>query len=228
MKQQRSSRRAHQSPRLKIRLGALLLLVVGVSLYTLFLLWPQPESTLIPVPEDAAESPAAMQSLTEDSPDEPEHVTELITVHVVGAVKKPGLVQLEPGQRVGDAVEGAGNFTDKAASDAVNLAEPLSDGTQIRIPTREEQEQNPSDTPLIQSSTSNAAAAQDAAGSKVNINTADEAALTTLHGVGPATAATIIAHREQHGAFETAEDLISVKGIGPATLEKLRDSITVN
>jgi competence protein ComEA len=139
-----------------------------------------------------------------------------VTVHVAGAVRDPGVYRLRSGERVDDAVQRAGGATGKADLSAVNLAAPLEDGRQILVPVRAE--------------AGPAAAGPGAVGTapaKVNLNTATAEQLDTLAGVGPATAAKILAHREQHGAFGSVEELADVPGIGERRLAALRELVTV-
>ena len=134
-----------------------------------------------------------------------------IYVHILGEVRQPGLYELHDGDRAVDAVAAAGGFTEAADAAGLNLARFVSDGEQIIVPAIGE---------------APAAGAGGVPG-KVNLNTADAALLDTLPGVGPATAAKIIAWREQNGRFESIEDLLDVGGIGQAKFEGLRDLVTV-
>ena len=139
-----------------------------------------------------------------------------VTVHVAGAVREPGVYRLRGGRRVDDAVQRAGGATAKADLSAVNLAAPLEDGRQILVPVR------------VEAGTASApGAAPGAAPAKVNLNTATAEQLDTLAGFGPATAAKILAHREQHGAFGSVEELADVPGIGERRLAALRELVTV-
>jgi len=135
----------------------------------------------------------------------------VIYVHILGQVREPGLYALPDGARAVDAVAAAGGFTDAADAGGLNLARLVSDGEQIVVPAIGEAP----------------AAAPGMSDGKVNLNTADAATLDTLPGVGPATAAKIIAWREQHGRFEAIEDLLDVGGIGEAKFDSLRDLVTV-
>jgi competence protein ComEA len=131
-----------------------------------------------------------------------------VVVDVVGAVRLPGLHSLAPGTRIADAVRAAGGPTAKADLALVNLAAPLADGEQIVVPVR------------------GSAAAADAGGASptapLDLNTATAEQLDTLPGVGPATAAKIIAFRLAHGSFHSVEELDAVPGIGPARIEQLK------
>lgn len=134
-------------------------------------------------------------------------------VHVSGAVRAPGLYVLHPDARVVDAVAAAGGFADDAEAAGVNLARTVSDGEQLVVPrVGEAAPAGPSGV---------------AADGRVNLNTADETALDTLPGVGPAIAGRIIEWRESNGRFASVDDLLSVSGIGPKMLESIRDLVTV-
>ena len=134
---------------------------------------------------------------------------------VSGAVARPGLFLLPRGARLVDAIAAAGGFTAAAERDAVNLARPLGDGEQIAVPEKGE-------------AAPGAAAPTGGTGAtKIDLNTADAAALDTLPRIGPALAARIIRWREQNGRFTSVDDLRAVPGIGDKMLESLRDLVTV-
>lgn len=144
-----------------------------------------------------------------------------VYVQVVGQVVRPGLYQVRDGDRVMDAVAAAGGFTDAADQAGVNLARVVSDGEQIRIPAVGE-------APVAGSGgAASGGAAGAVPGAKVNLNTADAAALETLPRVGPATAQKIIDWRTKNGRFRSVQDLRSVSGIGDATFAQLKDLVTV-
>jgi competence protein ComEA len=126
---------------------------------------------------------------------------------------------LPRGAIVLDALEAAGGALDAAALQAVNLAEPLQDGTKLCLP-RADEETTPGQSSIQQIPTRKA---EDQ--NRININSAGAPELETLPGIGPALAEKIIEYRERHGPFETAEDLMKVSGIGPATMERLIDLI---
>lgn len=167
------------------------------------------------VPATAEQSSAAQVPA-----DEP---VELVFVHVGGAVASPGVYELPKDSRVIDAVEAAGGFTEAAVSDALNLARVLADGEQIVVPDAQALEATSQEGAQTQSGT--AAAIQPAG--KININTASEADLDTLPGVGPSTAQKIVADREANGPFATCEDLKRVSGIGDKKYAALADVICV-
>lgn len=161
------------------------------------------------------------------APEEEEPLARLC-VFVSGEVAHPAVYYLDEGSRVADAVAAAGGFTDGAATDALNLARTLVDGEQVAVPAQGSAEASPSAAPSDGGSGVTASASKAAAGTgRVNINTADAAALQTLNGVGEATAKKIVADREANGPFKTIEDLKRVSGIGDKKFENLRDSICV-
>ncbi|WP_307842016.1 ComEA family DNA-binding protein [Salinibacterium sp. SWN1162] len=131
-------------------------------------------------------------------------------VHVTGAVVRPGLFELAEGSRVIDAIAAAGGFTEDANRDQLNLARVLTDGEQFAVPAAGDE--------------ADAATASDG---RVNLNTADAAALDTLPRIGPAMAARILAWREANGRFTSIDDLRNVAGIGDATFDGLRELVTV-
>ena len=147
-----------------------------------------------------------------------------LVVDVGGAVRRPGLYRLPAGARVADAIEAAGGYgagVDAAAVDAqLNLAAPLTDGEQVRVPVRGEAPSAGSG-----SDSGSGGGPAGAGGGPIDVNTASAEALDTLPGVGPATAAKIIAAREEQ-PFASVDDLLARKVVGPATLEKLRPLIT--
>lgn len=139
-----------------------------------------------------------------------------VTVYVTGAVKSPGIVELSADARIGKAIEACGGALPTADLENVNLAKPVSDGMHIRVP---ESVKSGGAEPGMSKSA--------ASGDIVNINTADAAGLNKLPGVGPATANRIIEYRNEHGMFESAEDIQKVRGIGPSKYEKMKDKITI-
>lgn len=163
----------------------------------------------------------------------------LLVVHVAGAVARPGVYRFPPGSRVADAVAAAGEAVEGGVPDALNLAELLADGAKIYVYTRAELEsatppaaaKGSAYEPVTASAGGGAGSPSGAGGGarsgRVNINTASARELESVSGIGKVTAQAIIDHRTRHGPFQRLEDLISVKGIGPATLEKLRPYLSV-
>lgn len=150
-----------------------------------------------------------------------------VYVHVVGAVRHPGMYELPGGARVADAVEAAGGLSGNAAQAGVNLARAVSDGEQIGVPTLDEFASGGASLAAPATGGGATAGAGTSAGALVNINAADVAALDTLPGVGPSTAAKIVADREANGPFASPDDLGRVTGIGPKKLEELKPLVSV-
>jgi competence protein ComEA len=154
-----------------------------------------------------------------------------VVVHVAGAVVSPGVRRLPPGSRVIDALDAAGGALPDADLPRVNLAAPLVDGQQVYIPKPGEQPPvaaGPGAPGGAGTPPGGAAGPSGAVpGALVNVNTSTAEQLDTLPGVGPATAAAIIAHRDQHGPFTSVDQLLDVRGIGEAKLEQLRDLVAV-
>jgi competence protein ComEA len=136
-----------------------------------------------------------------------------LVVHVVGAVRRPGLYRLADGSRIDDAIRRAGGARPKAALQLVNLAAPVADGQQVIVPVLGE-------TPAAATAAGSGGAA--APGAKVHLNTATLEQLDTLPGIGPVTAQKILDYRTANGAFSSVDELDAVSGIGPARLEQLR------
>lgn len=152
-----------------------------------------------------------------------EQESELIFVYMCGAVRTPGVYELDNGARVYEAIALAGGMREDAAEAYVNQAQMLSDGEQIYIPTEEEVRQG---NAVIFPEGDKSAGGTD--NGKVNINTASEEELTTLTGIGNTRAKSIVEYREINGGFQTIEDLMKVDGIKEGVFEKIKDSITVN
>lgn len=138
-----------------------------------------------------------------------------VFVHVAGAVRRPGVFSLSLGARVADAIELAGGPLQHADLDALNLAAPVVDGAQILVPLQG------------QASHRSVPSSQPSGIATVNINTADQALLETIPGIGPVTAAAILEHRSSIGSFSSLDELLDVTGIGPATLESMRAYVTL-
>jgi competence protein ComEA len=163
-----------------------------------------------------ASAPVEHVVLGDDAETDAAPAASALYVHVSGAVASPGLYVLEEGARVVDAVSAAGGFSPGADEAAVNLARPLGDGEQLVVPAAGE--------PVAERTESAGAPAGEG---RVNLNSADTAALDTLPRIGAAMAQRIIDWREQNGRFTSVEDLLAVPGIGDKMLESLRDLVTV-
>jgi competence protein ComEA len=187
-----------------------------------------------PGPEPAG-SAGEVQTPEASDPSSTEKLGADMVVHVVGAVVRPGLVTVGAGARVGDAVDAAGGLADAADVELLNLAEPVVDGMQIRVPTvadppvdRDQDASAGSTLPLIRHPTTTAPTVDRASSvGPVDINRAGSTELQTLPGIGPALAAAIVTWRDEQGPFRSVDDLELVPGIGPVKLAGLRDAATV-
>ena len=156
------------------------------------------------------------------------------TVHVAGAVRRPGVYRLRDGARVDDAVRRAGGPARQADLTAINLAATVEDGRQVVVPVR-----GPTAAGAAAGATAGGGAAGGVAASggpaaaaggqppKVNLNTATPEQLDALDGVGPATARKILAYRAEQGGFGRVEELGDVPGIGEKRLAALRLAVTL-
>lgn len=200
--------RLHLSPKLALIAATVVALIVGVIVARILFVSGDSDAAAPPFP-----------TLTDASPPG-EGTGEAIVVSVVGAVQEPGLVTLATGDRIADAITAAGGLVAGADPAAINQAQLLVDGQQIVIPAAGEPSPGPGPGPAA------AGHAGDGSG-KVSLNSADSTQLVTLDGVGDATAAAIIAHREEIGGFTALEQLLDVSGIGPAKFESMRDQVTL-
>ena len=165
----------------------------------------------LPKPVTIAESgPGVAQVSSSPSP------TVTLIVDVAGAVREPGVYEFVEGDRVIDAIERAGGSVPKADLSLLNLAAPLTDGTQILVPKA-----GPPSAGV------SGGAAPGSSSGLININSASATDLEALSGIGEVLAATIVEYRDQNGPFASVEDLMDVSGIGPATLDEIRDQVTV-
>jgi competence protein ComEA len=140
-----------------------------------------------------------------------------VLAHAAGAVVRPGVYSLPAGARVQDLLEAAGGAAPDADLDRINLAAPVTDGSQVYVPRAGEP---------VPSGAGGGAGAATPTG-PLDLNTATLEQLDALPGVGPATAQAILDQRDKVGRFASVDDLLDVRGIGPAKLEGLRDLVTV-
>lgn len=147
-------------------------------------------------------------------------VATAIVVYVAGAVAVPGVYTLENPARVTDAVSAAGGVVVGADLDVVNLAATVHDGERVYVP-----KVGGTVPPVVGADV--VVVDNTTPVGPVNVNSATAEELDVLPGVGPTTAAAIVTHRQQHGPFQTVEQLADVRGIGPAKLDALRGLVTV-
>jgi competence protein ComEA len=177
------------------------LLVAAVGLSVTILSWPESEP--------AATAPAVVPEASAAEP-------ETIVVSVAGAVNEPGIVELQSGARVADAIEAAGGLAEGADPGFLNLARVVADGDLVAVPDA-----------AGTAAPAPGDAGGPAAGGLVNINVAGLAELDALNGIGPVLAERIIAYREANGSFQSVDELSEVSGIGSALLEQLREQVTL-
>ncbi len=149
-----------------------------------------------------------------------------IVIHITGEVEEEGVIELEKGARISDAIEEAGGTTEEADLSNVNLAYSLSDGQKVKIPNINEKdeeiivvEEKAGDNIIIEGNKSKE--------EKININKAAQTEIETLPGIGPSTALKIIAYRNEHGKFKNIEDIKNVSGIGDSKFENIKEYICV-
>ncbi|NYH79740.1 competence protein ComEA [Actinopolyspora biskrensis] len=185
--------------------GVVALAVLGCAVFAVT--W-NPGDRSTPVPSRAL--PTVERAVTTTSP------PEQLVISVVGKVHEPGLVTLDAGARVADALRAAGGPLSDSDTLALNLARELSDGEQIHVGI---EPPDGAERP--------ASGADPASSDTLDLNVVEEEGLKELPGVGPVTAGAILRWRSEHGDFDSVEQLSEVDGIGPATLARLRDLVRV-
>jgi competence protein ComEA len=215
------------TPRLAAMGSVIAIAAVGVGV-ALLVRSPEPPATESLLPY-AGSAPAGTGAAPADGPGPAVATSSTaaveLVVHAAGAVAAPGVHRLPAGSRVADLLAAAGGALPDAELDRVNLAAPLADGAQVWFPRVGEPAPPavgggtaPADDAPVGTSTGTG---------PVDLNTATPEELDTLPGVGPATAAAIIEHRERNGPFRSVEELLEVPGIGDAKLAQLRDLVRV-
>lgn len=174
--------------------------------------------------ESESETETVTLQVDDGSIDTDSAVIKDIKVYVCGAVQRPDVYEISADSRIVDAVSAAGGFAIDAYPEAMNLAETVSDGSRIYVPTKEEVDA----LAVVYSDTGSGTGdtMSDSTG-RVNINTATLEELTTLPGIGDTRARAIIDYREQNGAFGNIEDIMQVTGIKEKSFSKIKDSICV-
>jgi competence protein ComEA len=141
---------------------------------------------------------------------------KVLTIHVAGAVQRPGLYKLDEGTRVADALQRAGGAAPDALLDDLNLASRLTDGQKVLVPR------------AVTAAPAAGTAATPAPGSRlINLNTASAEEIDGLPGVGHALAGRIVDYRKKNGPFSSVDDLDNIEGIGPKKLENFKDLVTI-
>ena len=164
----------------------------------------------------------------EKSVEESKKADDVIYIHIVGEVRNQGVVTLNKGQRIMDAIEKAGGVTEEADLSKVNLAFVLSDGQKVKIPSVNDEAGSGEEFVtagggynVVQGGSGGSV------GVKVNINNASQTELETISGVGPSLAAKIINYREKNGKFRSIEELKNISGIGDSKFEGMKDFVEI-
>ncbi len=145
----------------------------------------------------------------------------MIKVHVAGAVQNPGIISIEEGSRLVDAIEKAGGFTEDADTSNLNFAYVIQDGEKIYIYNEDEAKEIEEKGIAIDDSN------VETKEQKVNVNTATKEELETIPGIGPALAERIIEYRNKNGKFKSVEELKNVSGIGDKKFENIKEKVRV-
>lgn len=140
-------------------------------------------------------------------------------VQIQGAVRSPGVYEIEGDTRLFEIVEKAGGLTEDAAYERINQAKQVSDGESIYIKTQSEADEEDRIAAL--------ATENGESSGKININTADEQSLMTLAGIGESKAKMIIEYRTSNGSFTSIEDIMKIQGIKEGVFNKIKNDITV-
>jgi competence protein ComEA len=149
-------------------------------------------------------------------------------VHVAGAVERPQVIEANATMLVNEAIRMCGGPTTDADLNQINLAAKLQPNTQLYVPFEGEDARDRLGPYAAGARAPGSAPSPSGPGAMININTADEAELDKLPGVGPATAKAIIEYRSRVGQFKSVDELLNVKGIGPKKLEQIRPYVVVN
>lgn len=208
--------RVSRGVRAPIAVGIVLFLAAVVGAVAIVALRPHaPETTAVAAaPVEGPPGSPVLPGTGGESADE----RRVLLVHVVGEVHDPGVVELDEGARVREAIAAAGGATESAVLEGVNLARPVADGEQIVVPNAGTLDAVRGDADL---------GAAGAPGAPIDLNRADSDALQTLPRIGPALAQRIVSWREANGPFTSVEQLLEVPGIGFATFESLRELVRV-
>ena len=149
-------------------------------------------------------------------------------IYIIGAVKNEGIYELDENSRIADAIEKAGGLNEDANIQDINLAYIVEDGMKIYIPKKSEKSneiQNNTNEYIVKEN-GNAKSSKNN-NEKVNINTATQAELETLPGIGPSIAVKIINYRKENGKFAKIEDIKKVSGIGENKYSKIKELIKI-
>jgi competence protein ComEA len=206
----------------------MLVLGAGVAIFSKVLAPSDEVLALSPNRGEVLKNPTTIDDeITENMPAVSQAPLEgFIYVHITGAVKRPGVYKMPSFSRVVQVVELAGNFLPLAQTDEINLAEILKDGQKIMVPFVKIQTTGSSNS--ISSSKNIVNPVRKSFSNGVNINTADEAGLDCLPGIGPSTAKKIIEYRNTNGSFKAIEELKNVPGIREGKFGRIKEFVRVD
>ena len=194
------------------------IVIAAVIIFFIFISKEEPSSPLsASLISSDLEEPTEAPPTEETPAEQAEQQARTAVVDVKGEVMQPGVYEMEQGDRIRDIIDRADGFTENADVLQVNLAQVVQDEMVVLIPAVGQEEEPAVDAP----------AGEQTNNDKIKINTASSDEMTQLPGIGPAKAEAIIAHRDNHGLFQTPEDLLEISGIGEKTLETLIEHIQV-
>ncbi len=169
------------------------------------------------------EDTPTLNIISEETEENLEEDDGKIVVYITGEVAQEGVIELDYGSRISDAIDKAGGLTDAANIKKVNLAYELEDGQKIYIPNLNE----PEETEIIDDGTEGIEENTEETDEIVNINKADPEELQSLNGIGETLSKNIVEYRNQNGKFSKIEDLMNVPGIGEAKFNNIKNNIKV-
>ncbi|WP_114045012.1 helix-hairpin-helix domain-containing protein [Acidipropionibacterium virtanenii] len=211
-------------------LGIVLVLVLTVVAVMLM----RSRATVVPLVASVSPAAAPVSSPSSSSSLSPASPAATIRVHVTGKVARPDVYALTAGARVVDALRAAGGLTRGAHPGDLNLAAPVCDGCQVQIPASgngrivgPDAQAAGTSPAAASSSTTMPGSSANPADQRIDLNSATSDQLQTLDGVGPATAAKILAWRTTHGRFTDVSELQEIDGIGPKTYARIKDHVRV-
>lgn len=206
----------------------IILLILGIIVIGMFIFYITTQTNIYT--EVSTEEIIENENTKETEIDEEKQKeTNKIIIHITGAVNKEGVVELEEGERIQNAVEKAGGLTEEADLTNVNLAYQLKDGQKVYIPKKSDKEKIDTVTEengkgvIVEEKEKNT----ENSNKKININTATKEQLETLSGIGTETAQKIIDYRQLNGKFKSIEEIKNVSGIGSVKYENIKNDITV-
>ena len=156
------------------------------------------------------------------APSAQEAAEKKVFVYVCGAVNAPGVYEVESDSRVFEAIELAGGVTAEAVPELIDQARTVTDGERIYVPDQEEAEAFQNGTGGLETGVTDGSEK-----GKININTAGKDELMELTGIGEAKAESILKYREEHGSFQSIEELMQIEGIKEGVFNKIKDDITI-